>query len=291
MKLRLAILLGLLATLLFGCAGGGGGGTTLTNVIGAVLWIETGGPTNPATTVRIGDASTTTDLGTGGFSLDVPTGVSELTATFAQNATSNPIVRTFAFPPVTASTDLGDFYIGPEEVTVTGRLVDSGSGAPVVGALVTLAGRRTTSDSTGTFALAQVAYSSSNLSVFLGLQGQAQATGYFTQNFSPPSAAVGGVVSVGDIAMVPEASTTPPPLPFNLTGLVTPSNLGAGALVEVLVGASVVRTGFADGSGRFQFWVPVGTYTVRATQGASTGSSPANVVNVNQTVTANVTIN
>ena len=156
---------------------------------------------------------------------------------------------------------------------------------------VTMAGRRTTSDSAGRFAILQVAYSSNNLSVFLGLQGVASAAGFFTQNFSPPSGAVGGTVDVGDIQMVPEAGTTPPPLPFNLTGLVTPIGLGAGSLVEVLSGATVIRTGTADVQGRYQFWVPVGSYTVRATQGGSIGSSPANVVNVNQTVTANVTIN
>lgn len=280
------------ATLLAGCGGGGGGGgATTTNIIGAILWIETGGPTSPATTVRVGGVSTTTDSGTGGFSLDVPIGATELTATYTQTGTSTPIVRTFTFPPITASTDVGDLYIGPEEVTVTGRLVNSATGAPVTGATVTIAGRRTTSDSAGGFAVTNVAYSSANLSVFLGLQAQATATGFFTSTFSPPSGAVGGAVDVGTITMVPEGGTTPPPLPFNLTGLVTPLGLGAGSTVEVLLGATVIRTGTADVAGRYQFWVPVGNYTVRATQGSSTGTTPANVVNVNQTVTANVAIN
>src|SRR5690606_2078825 len=96
------------ATLLAGCGGGGGGGgATTTNIIGAILWIETGGPTSPATTVRVGNVSTTTDPGTGGFSPDVPVGATELTATYTQTRTSAPIVRTFTSPPVTARPGVG----------------------------------------------------------------------------------------------------------------------------------------------------------------------------------------
>lgn len=276
--------------ILIGCGGGGGGGAVTTNVLGAILWIETGAPTNPATTVRVGDFSAPTDLGTGGFSVTALIGATSLTATYAP-AAGTPIVRTFSFPALTGSTDVGDLYIGPEEVSVAGRLVDSAAGNAIPNGRVSLAGRSATAGADGRFIIPGVAYSSTNLTVFLGLQGTAQATGFFTTSFSPPSGAVGGLVDVGDIVMVVEGGSTPPPLPFNLTGSVLPANLGPGARVEVLSGATPIRTQFANGTGNFSFWVPVGSYTIRATQGAATGSSPVNIVNVNQTVTVNVTVN
>ncbi|MDI9637321.1 carboxypeptidase-like regulatory domain-containing protein [Kamptonema cortianum] len=287
---RFALFLLLLASCfgLTSCGGGGGGSSTIVNVVGQILWIETGSGTNPASTVRIGDVAAQTALSDGFFSMNVPTGATSLTVTFTPTGGS-PIVRVFTFPAVTADTDLGELYIGPSEVTIVGRLLDSTNSNPVNAAIAKIAGRSAVSGTDGRFAITGVAYSSTTQSVFFGLQGVATKATYFPGFFSPPSAAIGGVVDVGDVAMIPEGDNNPPPLPFNMTGVVSPN--GFNATVEILSGPTVIRTGTADGFGKFTFWLPAGSYTVRATKGAQSGQSSFTVTNVNQVVTANVTLN
>lgn len=292
---RLLILSAILAALAgFGCAGGGGGGggggPTTFLLFGRVLWIETGGPTNPEATVRVGTETTTTDAFDGSWQLSAPAGATEVTVTFAPSGGGTPIVRTFTFDALNASKDIGDLYIGPESVDVIGKVISSADGSNVPGAAVAMAGIHDTTAADGTFRLEGVAYSSSSLAVFLGLQGSITKTGFFTQFFSPPTGATAGVVDVGVIQMTPEGSTTPPPAPFNISGSVLPVADGPGATVELLSGASVIRTTTADASGRYTFWAPAGTYTVRATNGGKTGTAPVTVTSVNQPVTTNVTI-
>lgn len=273
-----------------GCGGGGGVVVPTTVAVqGNILWIETGGATSPATNVRISTASTTTDLVDGYFSMDVPFGSTEMTLTFIPSGSTTPIVRTFLFSPLAADRDFGEIYIGPEEVTVSGQLVDSTTNLGVGGATVTIGGRSGVSAADGTFSVAGVAYSGTTQNVFFGLQGKATKTGYFPGFFNPGSTSVGGVVSVGSVFMTPEGSTTPPPLPSNVSGSVSPN--GGGATVEALVGTSIIRTTTANAAGTFTLWLPAGTYTVRATKGAQTGSTVLNVVNVNQVVSVSVTIN
>lgn len=290
MKLIQFLLLSLLI-LLVGCGGGGGGGgggTTKVSLSGRIVSITTGGAPSPVATVRAGSDSGTTSATDGTFQFDVSSGTSSVTVTFTPSGGA-PIVRTFTFSAVITATDIGDLYVGPEEVTLHGKVVDSSTGAALSGAKLTIAGRTATTDGTGEFNITNVAYDSSTLAVFLGLQGTASRTGYFSQFFSPPGSALGGVVEVGTIALIAEGGITPPPAPFNISGTVSPS--GGGSTVELLSGATVIRTVTADGTGKYQFWAPVGTYTVRATKAALTGSSPAVLTNVNTPITVNVTLN
>lgn len=272
------------------CGGGGGGtgggGSTTVTIFGRVIWIVNGGAVSPVATVRIGSASTTTNAADGGFTIDVPAGATSLTVSTTIGGA--PIIRTFSFPAASASTDVGDLFIGPEEVSVTGRAVSSASGAGIAGARVTLGGRSATAGADGRFTIAGVAYSSTSLAVFLGLQGVASAATYFNGFFAPPASAVGGVVAVGDVALVPTGGITPPPLPANLNVTVAPS--GAGALVEVLSVGVVIRTQTADASGKAGFWLPVGSYTVRAVKAAQSGSSPVTILTTNSQTSINVTL-
>lgn len=274
---------------ILGC-GGGGGGTAAGNidVVGNIVLIETGSSPTPPATVRIGDVSALTDQIDGYFSLTVPAGASQLTVTYTPTGGS-PIVRTFSIPSSSSDVDLGDLYIGAEEVTVTGRLLDSTNTAPIAGGTVRIGGRFATSGADGRFSVTQVAFSSSTLSVFLGLQGTVERTSYFTSFFNPPSGPTSGIVDVGTISMVPTGSTTPPPLPTNVSGSIT--NGGAGATVRVLDGTSIIRTGTADGLGAFKFWVPAGTYTVTATLGAQSGTTNLVVPNVNSLTSVQITLN
>lgn len=280
----------LLVLVILAACGGGGGGSSLpstVNVVGNLLWIETGAAPNPPATVRIGDVSVTSDEVDGYFSIDVPPGNLTMTVTYVPPS-GPPVVRTFALGAVASDLDLGDVYIGPEEVTVTGNVVDSQTSAPVPGATVRLAGRSTLTGSNGQFTLTNVAYSSNTQSVFLGLQGEVEKTGYFNSFFSPPGTPIGGIIDVGTIQLVPQGSSTPPPLPYNVSGSVSPAVV---ANIQVLSGTTVIRETTSDPGGLFTLWLPAGTYTVNATSGALTGTSPVTVTNVNSTTSVQITLN
>ncbi len=288
----LFLLVSLFATVLVsGCGGGGGKSIPATKITitGNVLWIETGAGTAPQTTVQINGVSGLAATADGYFSIDVPVGTLTLTATYAAAAGATPVVQTFNLGTVTASTDLGQLYIGPTTVSVTGRLLDSGSGAPVPLATVNFAGRTAMSGTDGRFTLTGVAYSSKTLSIFLGLQGSASLTNYFTSAFNLPAGATSGVADAGDITMVQTGGNTPPGLPFDLTITVLPASKGAGAAVTVLSGATIIRTGAADATGKVTFWLGQGTYTVRATQGAAVATTSVTITNQAVPISASLT--
>jgi hypothetical protein len=279
------------SVLLVGCGGGGGGGgggVQTGEVLGRVIWIETGAAPDPVASVRAGTSSTTTDPIDGFFQVESPVGAGQLTVTFARTSGS-PIVRTFDYVGTTGTVDVGDLYIGPQEVDLVGRVVDSSTSAPLGNAGLAIAGRKATSATDGGFRIRKVAYSPNGLAVFLGLQGRATRAGYFTRSFSPPSGPSGGVVDVGQIALTPEGSPDPPPPPFNLTGRVLPVAQGVGATVTLLQGASIIRTTVADAAAEYRIWAPAGTYTLRATKGSASAqrtvtiSDPSDVLNVNVT--------
>jgi hypothetical protein len=288
--LILLALLGVMLALVAGCGGGGGGGGgstgTTVSILGRIIWIENGGAPSPQATVRIGERTTLTNTVDGGFNLDVPSGAASLTV--STTIAGTPIIRTFNFPAAAASVDLGDLFIGPTEVSITGRVVDSTNGTGVAGARVSIAGRTAVAAANGTFTVTQVAYSSTSLSVFLGLQGTASGTSYFTGFFSPPAGAVGGVVDAGSISLVPTGGDSPPPLPTNLTVTVAPS--GSSSTVEVLLAGTVIRTGTADAAGKASFWLPAGTYTVRATKAAQIGTAPVTITTPSSQTSVNVTL-
>ncbi len=280
----------LLTLVIFAACGGGGGGSSIpnsVNVVGNIYWVETGAAPNPPATVRIGDVAVTTDEIDGYFSLDVPPGTHTLTITYVPTS-GPPVVRTVALGLVTADLDLGEIYIGPEEVTLTGTVRDSQTSEPVPGATVRFAGRATLTGSNGQFTLGNVAYSSNTQNVFLGLQGKVDKAGYFTSFFSPPGTPVGGVIDVGTIALVPQGSTNPPPLPFNVNGTVVPATV---AQIQVLSGTTLIRQVTSDPAGQFTLWLPAGTYTITATAGSLTGTTSVTVTNVNSTTSVQVNIN
>lgn len=273
--LMLAVLIVLLA-----CGGGGGGGSspgTTVPLVGRVISVVTTGPLNPGVTVAAGGASTTTEIGDGSFSFDAPTGVSALTT----SATSGFPSFTFNFPAATGSTDLGDLYIGPEKVRVTGTVRNSVTNAVIPNASISFAGRLATTNASGQFNLVDVAYSSTTQTGFWGIFGNATATGFFAADFNANGkTATGGVVTVEDILLVP-GSDDPPGTPYNIYGQALPVATGDSATVNLLQGGTPIRTTTASANGTFYFWVPAGTYTIQATKGAVT--SPA----VSVTLTSN----
>jgi hypothetical protein len=254
-----------------------------------VVWIETGGATDPPAEVRVGSSAVQTDPADGFFELDVPVGTASARVRFTP--TSGGLVdETFSFPPVAADTDLGELYIGPATVTVEGRAVDASSGAAVPGATVTLAGRRATSGSDGRFRMLRVAYSPDALTIFLGLLGQATADGYFARSWSPLTGPTSGVAQAGDVALTPEGSSEPPPPPFNVEGRVLPAADGAGARVEVFRGTVRLRVTTADSTGRYESWLPAGTYQVKATKGSRVGTRSFTVSDTSVVIRVDVSL-
>lgn len=267
--------------LLLACGGGGGGGsstgTTIT-LTGRIVSVVTTGPLNPAATVSSGSASTTTQLGDGSFSLDTPTGVTSITS---NNGTSGFGSFTFTFPAATATTDLGDLYVGPEKVRVTGTVRNSVTNAVIPNATISYAGRNATTNASGQFTLVDVAYSSATQTGFWGIFGNVAATGFFASDFTANGkTASSGSVTVDDISLVP-VSDDPPGTPYNIYGQVLPAATGESATVTLSQGATTVRTTTAGTNGTFFFWVPAGTYTIAATKDG------VNSPGVNVTLTSN----
>ncbi len=264
-----AVLSGAMAalSLLPGCGGGGGGGA-LATLVGRILNVESGGPTNPQSSVQVGSRSTLTSATDGSFQLSAPKNTTQLSVdTFNPNLG----VWTFTFPPANGVTDVGDLWVGPERVTLTGKVRDSTTANPVAGASVSFAGRSATSAADGSFSLLDVAYSSATQTAFWGIVGTVRATGYFRTDFSAqPNLAVGGVVDVGDVFLTPLSDPNPPGPPFNIWGIVTASGGPQGAIVRLKQNGNDVRVFNVGADGKYLFFVAPGTYTINATKGAQT---------------------
>lgn len=260
MNKMLIILLVFVTSLLLGaCGGGGGGGGGTTHLAsGRVLSVTSGGPPAPAATVQIGSRTDTTDVD-GLWSMNVNDGASSATV-----SSSFPTF-TFTFPSVIADTDLGDFWIGPEAVTVVGSVVDSSTGLPVPDATIVFGGKRTTTNANGDFTLLEVAYDSNADFVFFGILGKATKTGYLQTEFAANSSPVGGVVTIPLIQMSPLSDPTPPPPPGNLFGTVTLQGGGSssGTTVTVLQGGNPIRQLTVGSDQKYRFWVPPADYTLR----------------------------
>lgn len=285
MKVKLLLLLCSLIVLA-SCGGSGGGGGTgggsTSNITGRVIWIETGSGPNPAATVRSGSKSQTTDVNDGFFDFETETGVTSATVTTVPTG-GLAIVRTFTFPPASGTADLGDLYVGPQEVNITGVVEDVSTSLPVAGAKIRIGGREATSASNGKFTVAKVAYSDANPNVFLGLDGIVTSTDFFERHFNPGDLASGGTLNVGVISLTPKGSVDPPPPPFNVAGTITPANLASGASYLVKLGTTTLRSGKADANGQFKVWLPKGTYIVSASKGSNSGQTTLTVTSTNVT--------
>lgn len=261
-----------IAFTLLGCGGGGGGGGGGHTVDGRVLDVSTGGPPNPAVTVRIGSRSATTSLVDGSFTIGaVPSGASSLTV-----ETGTPPDWSFAIGPVNANIDVGDLWIGPERVTVTGTVLDAATNNPVANANVRFAGRSGITNASGVFSLLDVAYSSATQTAFWGIVGRITALGYVQAEFSAqPNTAIGSVVTVDPILLTPSSNPDPPGTPYNIWGLITAPGGPSGSVVRLKQGGVDVRVFNVGADGRYLFFVAPGSYVISASKGASTAPDVA----------------
>jgi hypothetical protein len=287
----LTVLIVALALLIVGCGGGGGGGGTtgggMATAVGRVLNVETGGPMNPAASVQIGANSVLTSLQDGSFQLPAPTGSSSLTVD-PLNAWG---VFTFATVALSGTTDVGDLWVGPQRVTLRGRVLNSTNLQPVAGAQVTFAGRRGTTDAQGRFALTQVAYSNQTQTAFWGIVGSVRAAGFFRTDFTAsPNTAIQGTVTVNDILITPTSDTEPPPPPFNVWGRVGPSADAPGTLVTLKQNGTAVRIYNVGSDTSYYFWVEPGTYTIEFVKGNLTAQSSVTLTAPNEVIRRDVTL-
>lgn len=257
----------LLVAVILGCGGGGGGVATSTvTLTGRVLDMRTGGKPGSQVSVQAGSASTLTSTADGSFSLVAAAGSSSVILDPLSNG--GPVF-TYTFTAGSGTLDLGDLWIGPAQVTVSGRTVDQQTGEAIPGATVEFAGRVATSDASGVFSLLRVAYSPTSQAAFWGVQGQASASGFIPTTFTTePFTAVDGTVSIGDVRLLASDDITPPPGPVNLWGVVSPTSSAPGTSVTLKQGSTVVRTLTVGTDARYGFWVEPGTYTVSFINGA-----------------------
>lgn len=287
MRLFLAVLIAC-GLALIGCGGGGGGGGGGNTVQGRVLDVSTGGPPNPPATVRIGSKSAATSPSDGSFTIDsVPSGANSLTVD-----TGTPPSWTFSIGPINGNTDVGDLWIGPERVTVTGTVRDAATNNPIANATVRFAGRAGTTNAAGVFNLLDVAYSSATQTAFWGIVGRVTAIGYFFAEFSAqPNVAVGGVVTVDPILLTANSNPDPPGTPFNIWGLISAPGGPSGAVVRLKQGGVDVRVFNVGSDGRYLFFVAPGSYEISASKGASTAPDvPVTLTQTNEVIRRDIAI-
>lgn len=228
-------------------------------VTGRVLSVTTGGAPNPAASVQIGRTTALTEAGSGIFVLQAAQGASSLTV-------SQPGILTFVFSilPITAATDLGDFWIGPEVVTIVGTVLDAQSGLGVPQANVSFAGRKAATQDNGDFVLENVAYDSNSQFVFFGIIGKVEKNGYVTTEFSANQNPVQGVITLPPILLAPTSDPIPPGPPFNLWGIVTVQGGNpSGTIVSLIFQGSTLRLQNIASDGKYLFWVPPADYILR----------------------------
>lgn len=277
---------------LLACGGGGSpvGRITLT---GRVLNVDSGAPFSSAATVQTSAASANTAVADGSFTVGANSGTASLTV-LAPSSLGFPIFD-FVFPAQTqAVSDVGDLWVGPQKVTLRGTIRNASNSLGIGGAKIAFAGQNGVTASDGTFNIPNVAYSSANTGSFLGLVGQVSATNFFSNEFTTNgNLAVSGVVDVGDVLMTPLDSDTPPGLPFNIWGIISPSGSANGTVVTLKdTGGAIVRRFTVGTSARYQFWVDAGSYRIEFQNGTLT--APAQNVTLSSSsdvIRADATLN
>ena len=260
----------LLILTLIAC-GGGGSPTSNITLTGRVLNVDTGAPFSSPASVQTSAANANTAVADGSFTVAAAGGATGLTV-LAPSSLGYPIFD-FVFPAQTQPvSDVGDLWVGPQKVTLRGTIRNAATSGVIAGAKIAFAGQHGTSASNGTFSIPNVAYSNANTASFLGLVGQVSANNFFSNEFTPNgNLAISGVVDVGEILMTPLDSDTPPGLPFNIWGIITPSGSASGTIVTLKdSGGTIVRRFTVGTDARYQFWVDAATYRIEFQNGTLT---------------------
>lgn len=281
MRIYGLLLVGLLLLITLSACGGGGGGFGGGAVLqGRVVLVATGNPPNPSATVEAGGRSTQTNTQEGTFQLSVSVNTTQL------------IVRTPGLPQFTfrlpvlqagQTYDLGDLYVGPQTVSVQGSVVNALTQEPVGEAEVTLLGQRAfTNPINGRFTLNDVAYDPEGI---LDPEGEIRRTGFIPRRFLVDQPAVGGVIDLGEIPILPETDENPPAGPGNVQGVViVPADTPVGVRVDIYSppDASVPNESviLAQPNGQFRLWLLPGNYRLVFVKGTRTATRTVTVTSL-----------
>jgi hypothetical protein len=282
-RLRRHILAGLLLfplLVLAGCGGGGGGGGgTGTTVAGRILDSARNDQPVASAVVEIGGATTTT--GTDGAFTLRGARVGSSTATVRAPGVD---AQTIALPtPVTEGSN-GPFDLIINIGQIRGRVLTA-QNQPASGALVTViaTGDNVTTGADGTFQIEDLPAVETEVTAVLGT---ASATKTVT--------IANGVTEAGDLTLVNDPNPNPPGQPNTIVGTVRSavSNATLANVVVQLLQNGVERERTAtDAAGNYGFYVPVGTYVLRASgTGVSTVEGTATVTNPAQPVRLDFTL-
>lgn len=275
--------------ILFGC-GGGGGGPAPANLTGRILLLSSGSPISGATVMVGGSTATTTVDGM--FTLN---GISSTSTQVTIKATGvKDLVQNLPVLTPNATNDLGDIFVlgtsdtGGYDATVTAHVLQADTQAPVVGARVRLNGLVATTDGTGAFTLTGLP---AGLGGTLTEVGKITATGLEDKPIvidlpivtSPP------INDLGNILMNPPVGPIPGG-PANVKGRVLLQGRTdySGTTVNLInkSNSAIVATVTTVADGKYGFWVPVGNYTVSATQtGFQTKTQDTTLTKLDQPVT------
>jgi hypothetical protein len=146
-----------------------------------------------------------------------------------------------------------DFALSPQPGSINGKVTDSSSGQPIVGASVSYSGGTAITDASGSFGLSGVSEGSYTVT--------AAANGYASQ---------GQTVVVGPGAAVNQ-NLALAPLPGTFTGTVKNGDTGlpvAGATISTNAGSAV-----SDGGGSYSLTVPPGTYSLTVSAAGYTSAT------------------
>lgn len=293
--IRVVLLISLLACLVLGCGGGGGGGVTPPTeitVVGSVIWVGDGQAPIPAATVQIDQATTTTSTTDGSFSLKAAPTATTLTVIYQNGATT--VTFQYTIPAADQGiADMGEVFIGPEKVRVDGVVTSAIDSTPVQGALIEFAGRQATSGANGTFSVTDVAYSGAGSSSFFDIDGRVSRAGYLPQTFRALDAAVGGVVTLDEIRLVPQSGDNPPPPPYTITGKISPAQSAVGTVVTLKLAGTPIRRFTVGSDATYGFWVLPGAYVVSYQNPINNLTAPDESVDLtsqNEIITRDVTL-
>ena len=222
---------------------------------------------NPAATVQAGQTSVDTSLVDGSFVISAPMNSTSVIV----NTGTLYGTTTFTFPALLGTTDIGDLWVGPVQVVVSGQALDSSTGNPIANATVSYAGRNATTNASGNFSLIGIAYSNTTQAAFWGIVGTIRATGFYAQSFTTSGyTASSGIVSLPGIYLTPTNDPDPPPSPYTIHGRVLPTPGSAGTVVTLWSGSTPIRVFNVDTDGGYSFWVGPGSYTITYQNGTLT---------------------
>lgn len=168
--------------------------------------------------------------------------------------------------------------------TLTGRVVNGATDAPLQGARVALGSASTTTAADGTFTLTGVLVGSGVLSV--------QLTGYEVATVSVTIVA-GSNTLQEDVPMAPTTGNPPGDTPRTIQGTITLTGGSnpTGVTVTLLSGTTQIDQMTTAADGKYFFWAPVGTYKVRAAKtGFTTKEQQVTVTDLTKVVTVNITL-